>query len=131
MAKILIMKDVVVAKNFRFRCTPNSRRLSENIIRGGSFGPQTSSARGRTAAVPRLAGVTSFTSGSWISIVATGNLPAFALPQLLSNLWRQGMCHQRSHHRFSQGHLRPRQEARQMALITVLRDLNHGFVNPS
>src|SRR3974390_1164702 len=64
-AKILTIKDVVVAKNLRFRCTPNSRMLSENIILWGNAAPKTSSLRGKTAA----AGRTSLTSGSWISIV--------------------------------------------------------------
>ena len=39
----LTMNDVVVAKNLRLRCTPNSSRLSENIARAGSAGPRTSS----------------------------------------------------------------------------------------
>src|SRR5579864_7753186 len=58
MTKILIMKDVVVAKNLRLFCPPNSSTLSENVIRGGRGGPQTISERGRTAAVERLAGFT-------------------------------------------------------------------------
>src|SRR5271165_839726 len=42
-ARMLTIKEVVVAKNLRFRCGPNSSRLSENIIRGGAGGPTTSS----------------------------------------------------------------------------------------
>src|SRR5579864_2731407 len=95
--KTLIRKDVVVAKNLRFLCPPNSSTLSENIMRGGRGGPQTISERGRTAAVERLAGFTS-ASGSWSSIVPTGNLPA-SIPPFL-NLSRRGMCHERSHLRF-------------------------------
>jgi hypothetical protein len=120
------MKDVVVAKNLRFFCSPNSSTLSENILRGGRGGPQTISERGMTAAVERLAGFTSV-SGSWSSIVPMEKPPASAPPQPLLNLSRRGMCPERSHLRFSQGHLRPQADARQMALITALGDLNHGF----
>jgi hypothetical protein len=50
---------------------------------GGSGFPQTSSEFGTTAAVARLFGFVSLTSGSWISIVLIGNLPASPFPNYL------------------------------------------------
>src|SRR5579872_1079551 len=75
MIRMFRVKDVVVAKNLRFRCTPNSSRLSENIARCGTGGPITNSLRGDTAGLVALAWA-SLTSGSWISIVLIGSLPA-------------------------------------------------------
>jgi hypothetical protein len=74
-AKTFKMNDVVVAKALRLRWTPNSSTLSANMALGGTGGPSTSSLRAGTDAAARVGAATSFTSGSWISIVLIGALP--------------------------------------------------------
>ena len=75
MAKQFKAKDVEVAKNLRLRCYAEFQHAyPENIGFGGTGGPQTISVRG-DAAIGRPAGLTSFTSGSWISIVLIWSLP--------------------------------------------------------
>ena len=63
-AKQFKTKEVTVAKDCRFFCCPNSKMLSANIAFGVNLAPVAKSGLGSTAAAGRLAGLTSFISGS-------------------------------------------------------------------
>src|SRR5579863_16669 len=120
-------KDVVVAKALRLRVLPKSSRLSENMTRGANAGAGTSSLRGSTAAPARLADLTSFTSGSWISVVPIGT----SLPHPFTPKTGSGRCLSRYIFLYLHGHLRPRVGLGQRASVTAVRDRNHELGDPA